>query len=227
MPQKTQHPIDRRELARLVAGVASRAQMEEPSGDVIEGLAVYLELLVRWNAAFNLVSPGGWREIFTGLAADSFYLANFLSRLPLPVAPQTWDFGAGAGLPGIPLRLIWTRGEYRMVERREKRAIFLSTVLALLKPERTRIFRGTVENFFATLPRPADRAHCIVSRAFLPWRGLLGLTRARLPPDGTLILFAVREAPSELPIPWTLTDTYAYAVADKKRYFWALSPSGD
>jgi 16S rRNA (guanine527-N7)-methyltransferase len=222
-----QHPIDRCELARLVADVTARAQTGEPPGDAIEGLAVYLELLVRWNAAFNLVSPGDWREIFTGLAADSFYLANFLSRLPLPVAPQAWDFGAGAGLPGIPLRLIWTRGEYRMVERREKRAIFLSTALALLKLERTCIFRGTVENFLANLPGPTDRAHCIVSRAFLPWRELLDLTRARLLPGGILILFAVQEAPSELPIPWTLTDTYAYAVADKKRYFWALSPSGD
>jgi 16S rRNA (guanine527-N7)-methyltransferase len=118
------HPIDRRELARLAADVTARARMEELSGNAIEGLAVYLELLVRWNAAFNLVGPDGWREIFTHLAADSFYLADFLSRLPLPDASQTWEFGAGAGLPGIPLRLVWTQGEYCMVERRKNGRFF-------------------------------------------------------------------------------------------------------
>ena len=227
MPRKARHSIDRRELARLAADVTARTQLGELQGDAVEGLAVYLELLARWNAAFNLVGPRGWREIFTRLAADSFYLAEFLSRLPLPGAPLTWDFGAGAGLPGIPLRLIWTRGEYWMVERRDKRAIFLSTVLALLKLERTRIFRGSVENFFETRRRPPGRAHCIVSRAFLPWRELLDLTRARLTPDGNLIVFAAEEAPPALPAPWSLTGTHAYAVAGRSRYFWALSPSGD
>ncbi|MDR2744663.1 MAG: class I SAM-dependent methyltransferase [Desulfovibrio sp.] len=225
MSQKAQYSINRRELAHLAADVTARARRGKLPGDVIEDLAVYLELLVRWNAAFNLVSLGGWREIFTDLAADSFYLADFLALLPLPRAPLTWDFGAGAGFPGIPLRLIWTRGEYCMVEGREKRAIFLSTVLALLKLKRTHIFRGTVENFFETR-RPPSRARCIVSRAFLPWRELLDLTRAHLPPAGILIVFAVQETPSTLPAPWTLIDTYAYAVAGKSRYFWALSPSG-
>ncbi|MDR2054328.1 MAG: class I SAM-dependent methyltransferase [Desulfovibrio sp.] len=226
MSQKMQHPVNRRELASLAAEVATRARLGEVPGDALEGLAVYLELLVRWNAVFNLVSPGDWREIFTRLAVDSFYLADFLSRLPLPETPQTWDFGAGAGLPGVPLRLIWTQGEYCMVERREKRAIFLSTVLSILKLERTCIFRGTVENFFAFSRRPSGRAHCIVSRAFLPWRELLDLTRAHLPPDGVLIVFAVKEAPSTLPDHWTLAGTYAYTVANRHRYFWALSPSG-
>ncbi|MDR3358197.1 MAG: class I SAM-dependent methyltransferase [Desulfovibrio sp.] len=227
MPQKTRHPIKRRELARLAADVTARARMENLSDDAVERLAVYLEMLVRWNAAFNLVGLGGWREIFTRLAADSFYLADFLSRLPLPRAPLTWDFGAGAGLPGIPLRLIWTRGEYCMVERRENRALFISTVLALLKPERTHVFRVTVESFLETRRTPPGRAHCIVSRAFLPRLRLLDLTRTLLPPDGILIVFAMKETPPDLPAPWRLTSTYSYAIADKNRYFWALSPSGD
>ncbi|MDR3320276.1 MAG: 16S rRNA (guanine(527)-N(7))-methyltransferase RsmG [Desulfovibrio sp.] len=228
MPRKTQTSVDRRELAHLAAAVTARARATALSAVALEGLAAYLELLARWNVAFNLVGPDDWRNIFTSLVTDSIYLADFLRCLPLPDNPQMWDLGAGAGLPGIPLRLVWTQGEYYMVERREKRAIFLSTVLAHLSLKNTHVFRGSAESFFESRKTPHGRTDGIVSRAFLPWRDLLDLAQPHLNSRGTLIIFASEDPPEELPAPWTLTDacTY-YVVADKKRCFWALSPSRD
>ncbi|MDR2574251.1 MAG: class I SAM-dependent methyltransferase [Desulfovibrio sp.] len=227
MTQNTQISINRHELALLAADAAGSARISGLPDSALDGLAVYLELLLRWNAAFNLVGFHSWQEIFTRLVADSFYLADFLTRLFPPGEPLLWDLGAGAGLPGIPLRLIRPQGEYHMVERREKRALFLSTALARLGLKGTHVFRGEAGHFFASRRPPEDKPDGIVSRAFLPWPALLELARPHLHPGGRLIIFASKEAPAELPPAWKGVDFHAYAVAGDKRHLWALAPSGD
>ena len=99
--------VDRKELARLVA--ATGAEVPQAA---LEPLAEYLEMLCQWNKAMNLVGPHTWQDIFGRLAVDSFHLADFLNKLDLPEAPLCWDLGAGAGLPGIPLRMVWRRGAH-------------------------------------------------------------------------------------------------------------------
>ena len=102
-----QQTVDRKELARLAAATGA----DVPPA-ALEPLAVYLEMLCRWNAAMNLVGARSWQDILARLVADSFHLASFLEELPLPEEPLSWDLGSGAGLPGIPLRMAWTRGGY-------------------------------------------------------------------------------------------------------------------
>ena len=109
----------------------------------LPGLAEYLQLLCRWNKAMNLVGAHHWRDAMQRLVADSFHLATFLDGLPLPEDPLCWDLGSGAGLPAIPLRMAWQRGTCWLVEAREKRALFLSTVLARVPLPGTHVFRGT------------------------------------------------------------------------------------
>ena len=213
-----QRTVDRKDLAALAAA----SGIDVPP-EALEPLAVYLEMLCQWNAAMNLVGARSWRDILTRLAADSFHLASFLEELPLPEQPLTWDLGSGAGLPGVPLRMVWTRGEYYMVEAREKRALFLSSALARLRLPSTHVFCGSVEHFFQGQYYPAD---CIVSRAFMPWPELLELTRPRLRPEGALVILALTPAPDRLPAPWRLTATRSYVAAGSGRWFWALSPSG-
>ncbi|MDD4702271.1 MAG: 16S rRNA (guanine(527)-N(7))-methyltransferase RsmG [Desulfovibrio sp.] len=207
---------DRKELARLAAATGADVPQE-----AIEPLGVYLEMLCQWNKAMNLVGPHSWQDILGRLVADSFFLASFLDNLPMPDAPLTWDLGAGAGLPGIPLRMLWRKGAYYMVEVREKRALFLSNVLSQLGLPSTHVFRGPVEHFFQGQYYPAD---CIVSRAFMPWRQLLDLTLPRLRPEGSLVILALEPAPKKLPAPWRLAGQHRYVVAGSGRWFWALTP---
>jgi Predicted S-adenosylmethionine-dependent methyltransferase involved in bacterial cell division len=54
-----------------------------------------------------------------------------------------------------------------MVEVREKRALFISSVLSRLQLTSTHIFRGPVEHFFQGQYYKAD---CILSRAFMDAR---------------------------------------------------------
>ncbi len=208
--------VDRKELARLAAATGADVPQE-----AIEPLGVYLEMLCQWNKAMNLVGPHSWQDILSRLVADSFHLASFLDSLPMPDAPLTWDLGAGAGLPGIPLRMLWRKGAYYMVEVREKRALFLSSVLSQTGLPSTHVFRGPVEHFFHGQYYPAD---CIVSRAFMPWRQLLDLTLPRLRREGLLVILALEPAPEKLPAPWRLAGQHSYVVAGNARWFWALTP---
>jgi 16S rRNA (guanine527-N7)-methyltransferase len=172
-----------RELADLAASLGFF-----PDDAAIRGLAVYLALLMHRNKAMNLVGARTWQDALRTLVVDSLHLAPFLERLPLPASPLCWDPGAGAGLPGIPLRLVWNRGEYWMIEAREKRALFLSTVLDRLDLPGTHVYRGRLERFLAERPAGQAPADLILSRAFMPWRDLLALAGGKLGKDGLIVL---------------------------------------
>ena len=181
----------------------------------------YLELLMRWNKVMNLVGARSWRDALENLLMDSFHLARFLEKLPLPAEPSSWDLGAGAGLPGIPLRMVWTRGQYTLVEAREKRALFLSTVTARLGLARTDVFRGRAEAFFAMADRPADM---VVSRAFLPWREVLTLIAPAVAGDALAVFLTLEPLPAaaDMPEGWCAVAEEAYRVDGDTRFFWAL-----
>lgn len=190
-----------------LADCARRSGLPIPE-QAIQPLGLYLTELIRWNSVMNLVGARDWREALTNLAGDSFHLAAFLAALPLPDAPLHWDLGSGAGLPGIPLRMVWEKGDYWLVEAREKRALFLSRMLCSLHLPRTHVHRGRVEQFFGTQARGAD---CVISRAFMPPDTLLPLLAPHLAPDGLVILLCNR-LPASLPPGWERVAHRAYAV---------------
>lgn len=190
------------------------------SGDALDSLAAYLEVLVKWNKVMNLVGPQKWQQIASELIMDSFHLADFLNTLPLPASPVCWDFGSGAGLPGIPLRMVWTNGEYIMVEAREKRALFLQGAIAACKLARTKIVQGRVEQFMAQTDKAAD---LMISRAFMPWRKVLELLQGQLAPGAHVVCLTKEPAPTDIPGNWQLAAEHKYSPAkDITHYFWAF-----
>lgn len=189
---------------------------------LLQSLAGYLELLMQWNRVMNLVGPTTWQEIFRTLVVDSIHLAAFLKEIVPQEAPHCWDLGAGAGLPGVVLRMIWQKGEYHLVEAREKRALFLSVVLAHFPLRGVRVFRGRVERFMSA--PDTGKADLIVSRAFMPWPRVLDLVRPHLAPNGQVV-FLLREKLDAFPCPgWRRVACCTYQVNGQARFFSALAP---
>lgn len=184
-------------------------------------LAVYLELLMRWNAHINLVGTRSWQETLRRLVADSFYVADMLKAVSLPPEPVTWDLGAGAGLPGLPLRMLWQDGTYTLIEVREKRALFLQTALARLHLPRTRVFHGRVEDYVAR-HSPAD---LIISRACMPWPQLMQLVAPYIHDNGYLLCMT-RTPPEIVPAPWHCVQAKEYTVSCTTRWLWLCRPDG-
>ncbi|GFM37439.1 16S rRNA (guanine(527)-N(7))-methyltransferase RsmG [Desulfovibrio psychrotolerans] len=203
-----------------VAGIV-REQGFAQSEEETRALTEYLELLMKWNKAMNLVGPYGWEAALRILIMDSLHLARFLEGLQLPHAPRCWDLGAGAGLPGIPLRIVWKAGEYHLVEVREKRTLFMQQVVTRLKLADTHVFRGRAEDFM----RDRQPADVILSRAFMPWEKLLDFVRPHVDPQGRVVVLALESAPASLPAGWSAEVQQEYAVGRDRRYFWSLRPS--
>lgn len=187
------------------------------------GLARYLELLETWNRRTNLVGPRRWPEMLSELVADSWRLADLLAGLDLPPSPVTIDFGAGAGIPGVPLRLFWGEGRYVLVEPRAKRAAFLRQCAAMLKLGGTEVFEGRAE----ALSLEAD---VCLSRAFQPWREFLVtagrfLGRSGRGPGKVVVFAGAPEPDAPLPEGFRLTVSKAYPRPSGEGYFWVFEPS--
>lgn len=191
-----------------------------------ELLAGYLDQLIKWNKKMNLVGPAKWEKVFDTLVVDSLYLADFLSGLKLNDKPLTLDLGAGAGLPGIPLRSLWQDGTYWLVEVREKRSLFMQSVLGRLKLPGTNVFHGKAEDALSRLAESGNNATAdlILSKAFMPWPKLLDFVRPMLNKSGTLVILSNDAPPhkDELPDDWQLGDIASYPAAGKEHYFWSL-----
>lgn len=189
-----------------------------PSESEIEALTGYLTLVLKWNKVMNLVGPYSWQDILTILIIDSLYLNQFLRSLPLPATPTTWDFGAGAGLPGIPLRALWQEGEYHLVDVREKRAMFMEQTVKRLRIPNTTVYKGRVEEFMAQ----HDPADLMLSRAFMPWKKLLDLVGPNIKPQGRIVVLALESVPEDLTEGWSVEKEISYCVGKDTRYFWSL-----
>lgn len=205
----------------------SRIQ-REVTAEQAEALARYLALLVKWNRTVNLVGPHQWQDIFRTLVVDSLFLEEFVAGMDMGRTPLCLDLGSGAGLPGIPLRILWTDGDYWLTEKRAKRATFLRTALTELKLPRTWVFHGPAEEALQRLAGAgaANTADLVVARAFLPWEKLVDFARPLLRPDkGRCLVLASGPPPGEadLPDPWRLVEAASYPVENKTRYFWSLA----
>ncbi|XXJ18390.1 16S rRNA (guanine(527)-N(7))-methyltransferase RsmG [Desulfovibrio caledoniensis] len=195
-----------------------------------ELLAVYLDQLIKWNKKMNLVGPADWRTVFDRLVVDSLFLADFVAGLNLHERPLCLDFGAGAGLPGIPLRVLWQAGDYWLVEVREKRATFMQSALGRLRLPATSVFLGKAEDALDRLSRSGHQATAdlILSRAFMPWQKLLDFIHPMLRKEpgrtGTAIILANDPPPAESAIPdgWQLGNVASYPAVGSERYFWSF-----
>ncbi len=89
---------------------------------------LYLRELVEWNKKFNLTSITDPAEIATKHFADSLLL---LQALPL-TDQSVVDVGAGAGFPGLPLKLACPALRLTLVEATKKKVAFLDHMIELL-----------------------------------------------------------------------------------------------
>lgn len=210
----------------------------------ISALHDYLFLLQKWNQSMNLVGKSSWEEILDELAADSLHLAKYLNShayfapSSVPFFSQNekiysfqyyenehnfsvWDLGAGAGLPGIPLRILWNQGQYTLVEAREKRSLFLHTVCTKLGLEQTFVCRDRAENFMQN-----KKAKLIISRAFMPYDKMLPFVAPYLSDSceqGSIIFLTLEKIDaSKYNSPeyrWNTKNIHEYTVQGKKKYF--------
>ena len=101
----------------------------------------YIALLVEWNQRMNLVADSTLADPTRRHLLDSLVLATAVADVPESLA----DVGAGAGLPGIPLAILWPTTAVTLIESIGKKADFLRHVAAALPLPNVRIHAERAE----------------------------------------------------------------------------------
>lgn len=185
----------------------------------LEKLAHYVGLLQRWRKRINIVGPESWEKILTELVLDSLHLIPVLQHETPFTRPRCIDIGAGAGLPGIPLRIFRREGTYIMVEPRQNRAIFLHHAVSQLSLPRTRVLRSRVEE----LTNLRCSADIVLGRAFRTWPEYLRLAKPLLAPEGVVVVFSNALPPERLSRGWKMAHCASYTLSRGRiRYFWLI-----
>jgi 16S rRNA (guanine527-N7)-methyltransferase len=155
---------------RLGAGLAA-LQLDLPTG-VTERLLDYVDLLVRWNAAYNLSAVRDPAEMVTRHLLDSLAIAPHVRGATLA------DLGSGAGLPGLPLAIAAPQREVTLVDSNGKKARFLRAAVRELGLANVSVRECRVE-------AAEGRFDCITARAFASLADMLGRGGRLLAPGGT------------------------------------------
>jgi 16S rRNA (guanine527-N7)-methyltransferase len=183
----------RSDFESRLASRSAEAGLELPPL-LLEKLAVYYELLQRWNRKINLTSLSNPDE-----AIDRLLLEPVAAAASLRGAARLIDLGSGGGSPAIPLALALSAPLLVMVESRSRKAAFLREAVRELA------LTAVVENarIEEVARRPEyRRAMTIVSiRAVRIEVEVLAAAAAFLEPGGVVALFesAAAEATALLP----------------------------
>jgi 16S rRNA (guanine527-N7)-methyltransferase len=112
----------------------------------------YLRLLQKWQKSQRLIGSSDARWIVDNLFLDSLL---FLKVLPETIGSLA-DVGSGAGLPGIPLKIVRPQWRVVLIESRAKRASFLSAAVRELRLQDTMVVPARAEDYAARHPGAFD-----------------------------------------------------------------------
>jgi len=140
----------------------------------------YLALLIKWQRSHRLIGSSDEMWIVEHLFLDSLL---FLRLLP-STARSLADIGSGAGMPGVPIRIVRSDAELTLVESRRRRASFLSTVVRELPLARTHVVADRIESRLADLE---GRFDAIVMRCAGDVDELMPLAARLLAPHGVVV----------------------------------------
>ncbi|MEF3193971.1 MAG: 16S rRNA (guanine(527)-N(7))-methyltransferase RsmG [Halothiobacillaceae bacterium] len=130
-----------------------------------------LELLAKWNRAYNLTA------IREPLEMVDKHLLDSLSLLPHVADAPLLDVGAGAGLPGLVLAIARPGLEVTLVDAVAKKVRFMEHAIRTLRLHHARALHARIEAIKGQYPQ-------ITSRAFASLTDFLTLTRHLLAPGG-------------------------------------------
>lgn len=141
-------------LPVLTAYLSSRGLPCDP--EQLERLDAYRQLLLKFNRTSNLIGPLSPEQIERGLLLDSLSAA-----IVSPPRGEVADIGSGAGLPGVPLAILYPEASFTLIEPRQKRTTFLEIARKRLGLDNLEIARMRVEQVDGAFDY-------LISKAFQP-----------------------------------------------------------
>lgn len=131
----------------------------------IDQLINYVEMLNKWNKAYNLTAVRDPNEMLIKHIMDSLVVSPYL------VGSTFIDVGTGPGLPGIPLAIINPDKQFDLVDSLGKRIRFLKQVQFELKLPNIQPIQSRIEEY------NQKKFDGVISRAFASLQDMLTLCK--------------------------------------------------
>lgn len=163
------------ELLAPFVGAATLANSE------LSSIRTYIDLLLKWNAKFNLTAIRDPEEIVTRHFGESLFAARWL----FPTRDShlsVIDVGSGAGFPGLPLKVWSPNVDLTLVESNHRKATFLREVIRALNLKSTAVLTQRAESV-------SLRADLVTFRAVERFERILPVAFGLAKPHGRLGVF--------------------------------------
>lgn len=149
----------------------------ELTEDQAQKLSRFADLLIKWNASYNLTSITSPKDVLDLHLVDSLALAKCSGDL-FDGSKTVLDVGSGGGLPAIPLAIVRPELEITMVDAVQKKTIFQRQAISMLRLKNIKAEHTRVEQI-------KDRTFDVItSRAFASLSDMIHLTEHLLAPGG-------------------------------------------
>ncbi|MBC3869374.1 16S rRNA (guanine(527)-N(7))-methyltransferase RsmG [Undibacterium oligocarboniphilum] len=171
----------------------------------IEKMIAYLLLLSKWNSVYNLTA------IRDPLEMVRQHLLDSLSAAPaFEGAKNVLDVGAGGGLPGMMLAIVYPYIKISMIDTVSKKTAFLTQVKTELGLTNVTVYTGRVEKLTVD-----EKFDVITSRAFSELANFINWSGHLLADGGQFIAMkgvAPVQEIKRLPAGWQATGVQALHV---------------
>lgn len=124
----------------------------------LELLNAYIDLILKWNSKVRLISSADESRIVKRHIVESLVLVS-INR----IAPdaEVLDLGAGAGLPGIPLKIAIPSLRMTLLDSRRMKSLFLEEAVKSLRLSDTQVVHDRAEKIVEKFSGKFD---CVVAR---------------------------------------------------------------
>jgi 16S rRNA (guanine527-N7)-methyltransferase len=125
-------------------------------------LVQLVELLNKWNKAYNLTSVRDPKQMLVKHIMDSIVVSPYL------IGQRFIDVGTGPGLPGLPLAILNPDKQFVLLDSLGKRLRFIRQALLELGLKNVTTVQSRVEEY-----QPEDKFDAVLSRAFASLHDML------------------------------------------------------
>jgi len=154
----------------------------------LEKLLKYLELLQRWNKAFNLTAIRDPLQMVRLHLLDSLAIHPYVQGLKSII-----DVGTGPGLPGIPLAILNPEINFTLLDSNGKKTRFLFQAINELKLTNASEINHRVEAY-----QPNQLFDAVISRAFSSISDMLNQCDHVVSDQGCFLAMKGKKPDSEL-----------------------------
>ncbi len=151
------------------------------SVEVQQKLVHYIQLIARWNKAFNLTAIRDVEEMVSKHLLDSLVVQPYVE------GKTVLDVGSGAGLPGIPFAITSPDKHFVLIDSNGKKTRFLVQAKIDLKLDNMEVIHQRVEDYQPVIDGHRIYFDVITARAYAATDDIISST-AHLQNEATRLL---------------------------------------